>query len=67
MLSARELARILHEELKAGHWGDLYPLNPGWFRIFADGDIDDLNICDDAAALGEVLERVVKRIQGGDE
>jgi hypothetical protein len=62
-LTAEVLARLLHEELEADDWGDLEPY---WFKLFADGESDDLNLSDEAVALGDVLERVVDRIQDED-
>jgi len=59
-LPAKILSQFLYEELEAENWGDI---DPYWFKIFANGDIEDLDNCSEALALGEVLERVVERIR----
>jgi hypothetical protein len=62
-LTAERLAALLHEELEADDWGDI---EPHWFKLFADGETDDLNISDEAVSLGDVLERVVERVRDED-
>lgn len=61
-IGARELAKLLAEELERDQWGDI---DPYLFRMIADGHAptsghDDVQ----GAALARVLERVAARLAG---
>jgi hypothetical protein len=62
MLTAEKLAKILDEEFEQDNWGDI---DPYLFKEVVK-PVKDSDHADDAEALREVLERVVKRLNDGE-
>lgn len=63
MIDAKELAKLLSEEFKAGNWGWI---NPDWLQETYDPEWQDEDgsiISDEAQALLDVLERACKKLK----